>query len=365
MVHLRGELSLDTESFPSYLVEHLRQENVGELTFTRGSVIFEEDAEADEAFFTISGTVCIHKKGQNGQRRILGRMKAGDLFGEMALLQQCRRSATAEAETDCHVFVIPRHHLLKLVTTVPRLAVWLLVDFCRRQRRADSAILQMELSQVMNARIILTQDSERARIARELQDGVIQHLAAQVMQAQILLHVTGRTPQELLSEVTQLRTGLIETLNRLKNAVPVITAEDLEFLGLKGVLVKYVGNIQAESGLLVHFRCPSIPVDLLSIQEQNTVFYLVQAALFNAAHCSKARNAELTIAIVDRVVNLTMVDDGLGIDMEQVGQGFHYTEMANYDAMRERTRLVGGTMKLRSEPGHGTSLEVSFPIASR
>lgn len=358
----KREVELDPESVPGVLLEHLRQQSVGELEFAAGSVIFEENADAHEAYFLAAGSVCIHKRSADGQTRLLGRVRRGELFGEMALLQRCKRSASAQAETDCCVFVIPRQQLLELVTQVPRLAFWLLLDFSRRLRRADSAILQMESSQAVNARILESQDAERARVAREIEDGVMQHLAAHVLEAQSSLHMP-RSVQDLQAEIQRLRGGMIDVMNHLKNVVTAVAGETLQSGKLRGALVRYVGTVQAEYGMQITLACPSIPDGLLSDQEQHTVMYIVQGAVFAAANYARAQQAELSLGIDKGMLRVVAMDDGAGIDAEAAGQGFHQPEVAIFDAMRERARLIGGSMKLRSEPGHGTVVEVEIPLA--
>ncbi|GAB6053185.1 hypothetical protein JCM17960_20050 [Magnetospira thiophila] len=76
--------------------------------FSLGDVIFEEGDEGGEAFLLLSGAVEITKTSQRTPRLRLNRINAGDIFGEMALIDGQPRMATATALTETECYILPR-----------------------------------------------------------------------------------------------------------------------------------------------------------------------------------------------------------------------------------------------------------------
>ncbi len=108
--------------------------------FTTGQTIFQEGDDAHgEAFLVQSGRVAIQKqvKGEERTLRVLGE---GELLGEVSLFRAGPRSATAMAEGDVTLCVIPGDRLEHFVRTNPKLAVEIVKrlaqELCEAEERA-------------------------------------------------------------------------------------------------------------------------------------------------------------------------------------------------------------------------------------
>jgi CRP-like cAMP-binding protein len=84
-----------------------QSDECSEQSFAAGHVIFREGQEADCAFYLESGTVEILKQGPGGNV-VVARLEPGALFGEMALIDDAARSATAMAATDVSLVPVER-----------------------------------------------------------------------------------------------------------------------------------------------------------------------------------------------------------------------------------------------------------------
>lgn len=96
-------------------------------------VIMKEGEGGVFMYVVIEGRVAISIKG-----KVVGRIGAGGIFGEMALVDQSPRAATATAETDCDLISINRNDFLSLVKTKPAFAVALLKGLADRLRYMTS-----------------------------------------------------------------------------------------------------------------------------------------------------------------------------------------------------------------------------------
>jgi CRP/FNR family transcriptional regulator, cyclic AMP receptor protein len=98
------------------------------------TVLTRQGEAGDEFFIIIDGTALVtlslHKRA---------RLRPGEFFGEMSLLDGEPRSATVKAETDLRVLVINRLHFWQLLREVPELTQRMLVNLCRRVRDLENA----------------------------------------------------------------------------------------------------------------------------------------------------------------------------------------------------------------------------------
>ncbi|MBI4864306.1 MAG: cyclic nucleotide-binding domain-containing protein [Candidatus Riflebacteria bacterium] len=358
----KTEVKLQAGSFPHYLAEMLRKAQVQEGTFPAGQKIFMDGSAGTEAYFLLSGSVHILKRNDRGENNILDVLEPGSIFGEMALLDQSKRSATAQAATDCRVFVIPKTQVQQLVASVPQVAIWLLQVFSRRIRLANQKIAEMEKIQQLNHRIMLGQENERKRIARDIQEGPAQQFSDYIMRTDICQHLARRGDKGLSDELENLKDALTKGLSRIQNVICLLTPEALHQEGLCGILRRYVGRIQEDAGLTISFSCPSIGERDVDYAVQNTVFCLVQSALSNVQAFAQAKTVELEISVESGMLTLRVADDGNGFDIDKVAQGYYRSEMENYESMRDRVMLVGGQMRIQSHPGEGTLVEMTMPL---
>lgn len=103
----------------------------------RGATIFAKGDPGQGLMAVVRGSVRISLPGAGGREVVLNRMGAGEVFGEMALLDGQARSADATAIEDCELLVVDRRSLLHLMHQKPEVAVTLLAVLCARLRRVN------------------------------------------------------------------------------------------------------------------------------------------------------------------------------------------------------------------------------------
>jgi signal transduction histidine kinase len=185
---------------------------------------------------------------------------------------------------------------------------------------------------------------ERARVAREIHDGLAQYLFAVSTHATML---QSGAPQE-------------ETLAKLREAANAAQQEArFAILALStaagnapfdAALRRYVDFLTADGELEVDLEID--PTVRLAPDEQIEVFRIVQEGLGNVRKHANARRAEVVIGLRDNERFVTIRDDGAGFEGEETaaGQGLRN--------IRARTESIAGGFTLTSRPGVGTSLEV-------
>lgn len=95
-------------------------------TWEVGQVLFSQGDVVDEMFLILKGTLEVTAKAESGDPVILDRIRAGELLGEMGVLDDAPRSATATALTPVEALCLPRQRYLTLARDGHSLAAWLL-----------------------------------------------------------------------------------------------------------------------------------------------------------------------------------------------------------------------------------------------
>ena len=102
--------------------------------YKAGRNVFQEGDPGDGLYLIAEGAVQITCLVGQDQRRVLSRLTKGDFFGEMAVLDEQPRSATATAETDAKLHFIAREDLLRVLAESPGLTVGMMREFSQRMR---------------------------------------------------------------------------------------------------------------------------------------------------------------------------------------------------------------------------------------
>ncbi|MBR0869572.1 Crp/Fnr family transcriptional regulator [Bradyrhizobium tropiciagri] len=115
------------------------------VTLKRGTTIFSKGDPGNSLIAVISGTVKISISSPEGRNAILNLIEAGEIFGEIALLDGLSRTADAIANNNCELFVIDRREFIPFVRSQPALAMKFIELLCTRLRRTSDQVEQVIL----------------------------------------------------------------------------------------------------------------------------------------------------------------------------------------------------------------------------
>ncbi|HEY5995614.1 MAG TPA: sensor histidine kinase [Candidatus Deferrimicrobiaceae bacterium] len=203
-----------------------------------------------------------------------------------------------------------------------------------------------------------TLEDERTRIAREIHDELSQQLTAMRFD----LHWVGRRLLPGQDEVAGKIRSLIGTVDDTHEVVERIIRElrpqILDDLGLVPAIEWLARDFEERTGIPVDFA--AFPEEISPPPDQATaLFRIAQEALTNVARHAGAGEVRIRIRGREGALALSIRDDGRGFDPGRVArEGSH-----GLIGLRERVRLAGGLVKIRSRPGAGTRLTVLVPRA--
>jgi CRP-like cAMP-binding protein len=115
------------------------------ITLKRGATVFSKGDPGNSLFAVISGTVKISISSADGRSAILNLIGAGEIFGDIALLDGLPRTADATANTNCEMFVIDRREFIPFVRSQPALAMKFIELLCTRLRQTSDQVEQVIL----------------------------------------------------------------------------------------------------------------------------------------------------------------------------------------------------------------------------
>ena len=110
--------------------------------YPAGKNIFIEGDPGDGVYVIVEGLVQISAVVHEQERRVISRVGPGDYFGEMAVVDDETRSATATAEQETRAYFLPRDQVLSLLAKSPKLAISLVREFSRRMREVNRQFTQ-------------------------------------------------------------------------------------------------------------------------------------------------------------------------------------------------------------------------------
>lgn len=223
----------------------------------------------------------------------------------------------------------------------------------------EAAVGQRRLSTLL----ITAQEKERRRISLELHDGLGQNL--------MLLKFKLRSIQrDITGDQTALREGLNQSLQYLGEIIEDVRrlAHDLsphilENLGLQAALQWLVDEFATHHDAVYSVELEHV-ANLLSSEEQNTIFRIIQEALTNIVRHARATHVSLNIKKEDGTVSVVVKDDGGGFDMRRIMAPAARGKGLGLATMKERARMLGGSFDISSQEGVGTRITLRMPIGN-
>jgi PAS domain S-box-containing protein len=242
-----------------------------------------------------------------------------------------------------------RHHVVSYVpiegaSGVDRV-LCILEDITDR-KRAEQALAEM------TRKLIQAQEQERARIGRELHDDINQRLAL----LNVELEQLQDNPSEVRSRVQELRSQVTDISNDVQALSHDLHSSRLEYLGVVAGMKSWCKEFAERQKMEIDFR--SDVSSILPLAVGLSLFRVLQEALHNAIKHSGVKRIEVQLREESGEIHLTVSDSGRGFDVEAVKQG----KGLGLTSMRERVRLVNGTISVESKLLGGTTIHVRVPF---
>lgn len=215
------------------------------------------------------------------------------------------------------------------------------------QEEMNRWIEEVEQSQALLA--------ERERISRDLHDGIIQSIYAAGLMLEGVTQAIMEDPAAAEAQLGRAMYSLNQTIQDIRRYIFNLRSGEKEAAnlrsGLEDLLRDFRINTLLETELIVEGEEPRY----LRAEQRGHIFQVAREALSNAARHAQARRVEVWLSFGDDALRLRISDDGVGMvnGVVRSGQGLRN--------IRERVRLLEGTLDLDSAPGCGVTMTLTVP----
>ena len=217
-------------------------------------------------------------------------------------------------------------------------------------RKANVKLERLRASEVERAAF-----EERARLSRELHDGLAQALWLAKLKVVRLLAQPGLNGETRgLAEETADAVEL--GLNEARQAVLAMHTSATTDSAFSELLERYVNDYGDRFAIPVEFSADE-PLPPLGARTQAELLRIAQEALANVHRHARASLVAVSVGVQGEEITLSVSDDGRGFDINEVSDS-----KFGLSAMRERAGLIGGRLSISSLAGRGTTVSVCAPL---
>ncbi|MGZ5253963.1 MAG: PAS domain-containing sensor histidine kinase, partial [Flavitalea sp.] len=249
--------------------------------------------------------------------------------------------------------ILCRAVLLYDETDIPRRMIGSITDLTEMKKLQT----QLERERIKQQRTITevtirAQEKERIEIGRELHDNINQILTTTKLYIDVAMH-----EEDLLHEMLQ------RSMNNISSAIDEIrflsrslVPPSLGDIGIEEAIIEMISNLRMSKGILFEFSQDGLNSIDLPADLKLMVFRIVQEQVNNILKHSRATRAEIKLSVTEKLLNITMEDNGIGFDTTKRASGIGLNNIVG------RAELHNGTVDVVSSPGNGCMLKVSIPV---
>ena len=227
-----------------------------------------------------------------------------------------------------------------------------------KRSRVESEMLESERTlKALSDRLLVVQEEERTRIAREIHDDLGQALTALKMDVIGLMERTSDASPAGAAMRERVLTTIDATVKSVQRISSELRPSILDDLGLAAAIESEARAFEERTGIECEVSLPEESGRVSSVVA-TALYRMIQEALTNVARHSNAARVELRVRFRDSDVLVEVRDDGRGITSQEVGSA----RSLGLIGIRERAELVGGTARFEGIAGRGTIVSIRIPM---
>jgi PAS domain S-box-containing protein len=225
------------------------------------------------------------------------------------------------------------------------------------RKRSEEALKRSESElRLLSQRMLQIQEDERARIARDLHDQLGQELVFLKIKAQSLAEQVG--PASVAYDAAAELASLIDRVKATSHRIALSIRPDiLDGLGLVKAIQWYAGEFELQTSIACFV---DVPVDDVEVPKNvaTAAYRILQEALTNVFKHASATEVHVVVEIKAKVLTVRISDNGKGFDSDSLSE----RASLGLIGMRERARLVGGSLKVSTRRPAGTRVVARLPL---
>lgn len=239
--------------------------------------------------------------------------------------------------------------------------VGLISDITERTRIEAALRETADELRAVSGRVLQAQEAERRRLAIELHDELGQSLTAIKINLQAHARFKDQSPVETNAENIRIVDDALQQVRRLALALRPSMLDDL---GLAAALQWIAKQTSARSGFGVKFHAERMELRLAP-EIETACYRIVQEALTNVSRYAQAKQVTIDMYQDGECLVLNIKDDGQGFDVTAMRERAKAGDSIGVLGMQERAKLVGGHLRIDSQPGQGCKVTLRCPLRTR
>ena len=205
---------------------------------------------------------------------------------------------------------------------------------------------------------------ERTRIACEIHDGLVQSLAGVNFKLELCQELVRKNPKASLATLRESKTQLKMAIQEARQVIFNLKPLDYDKMELVPALTNYLKSFETQYHMKTEFLISGDETSLFP-RTKIFLFRIVQEALSNVQKHAKANRVEIQLEIGVRLLQVTIIDDGVGFNMEAVLRDPEKWDHFGIRGILESARLVGGEATIDSRKGRGTRIVLRVPLSDK
>jgi len=213
--------------------------------------------------------------------------------------------------------------------------------------------------------ILVVQEEEQKRLARELHDETSQALSGVALQLQVLIEMaemSGSQNTEFITRLKKVQSLAVHVHTEVSRLITNLHPALLDTLGLVPAIRRHAESSLRPLGIKVSVETKGGD-KRLPPEVEATLFRFIQGAIGNIVQHSRAKNAAIVLEYQGDDLLLQISDDGQGFDVLKITSIEESGRGRGVFSMKERIRLLGGTCRIESQLGQGTTVRASVPMS--
>ncbi len=201
--------------------------------------------------------------------------------------------------------------------------------------------------------LLLGQEMERRRLAKEIHDGVGPNMSTLKLQIDSIIRKA--TSEEIISGLEDINISISEIATEIRQISHDLMPSSLIDFGVVTALSNFAKRILASSDIEVHYQSNIIDGQLSKEHELN-IYRMVQELINNALKYSKCKSIEISLRQDNDEINILVQDDGIGMDTTLLNEGIGISNIIT------RVESLQGEIDINSQIGSGVTVYIALPI---
>lgn len=211
-------------------------------------------------------------------------------------------------------------------------------------------------------RLIMAQEQERQRVARDLHDDLGQDLAGLAVHLEAVERLWADQPDRAHAQLRQIRALIAQITQRAYDLILALRPSALDDLGLAPALRTHAERTLKDTEVKFELESRDLP-GRLPPEVETALFRTFQEALNNVVRHAEAHRVRMSLAARNGAFEGEITDDGRGFDPLEVQANGHGPRGLGLLGMHERVAQCGGTLEILSGPAAGTRIRIRIPLA--